>query len=60
MTYPDPLYTESNAAVTATIRRAGGEPDLVRTTGTEAHYLATGDTTGGLFGLYRWSMGPGR
>jgi mannose-6-phosphate isomerase-like protein (cupin superfamily) len=60
MTYPDPLYTASEAAVTATIKKAGDEPDLVRTTGTEAHYLATGDMTGGLFGLYRWSMGPGR
>ncbi|MGH8948217.1 MAG: cupin domain-containing protein [Acidimicrobiia bacterium] len=59
MTYPEFLYTASDAAVTATITRAGGEPDLVRTSGTEVHYLATGDTTGGLFGLYRWSMGPG-
>jgi mannose-6-phosphate isomerase-like protein (cupin superfamily) len=60
MTYPDTLYTASDAAVTATITRAGAEPDLVRTSGTEVHYLATGATTGGLFGLYRWSMGPGR
>ena len=49
MTYPDPLYTGSEALVTATIMRAGGEPDLVRTSGTEVHYLATTDMTGGLF-----------
>ena len=60
MTYPDPFYTASEAEITATITRAGAEPDLVRTSGTEVHYLATGDTTDGLFGLYRWSMGPGR
>ena len=60
MTYPDPLYSRPEAALSATLTRAGGEPDLVSTSGTEVHYLATGDTTGGLFGLYRWSMGPGR
>ena len=26
--------------------------------GGAAHYLATGQTTGGAFGLYRWDMGP--
>jgi quercetin dioxygenase-like cupin family protein len=26
--------------------------------GSAAHYLATGQTTGGAFGLYRWEMGP--
>ena len=26
--------------------------------GGAAHYLATGATTGGAFGLYRWDMGP--
>ncbi len=60
MTYPDPLYHGSEGEITATISRAGAEPDLVRSSGTEVHYLATGETTGGLFGLYRWSMGPGR
>jgi mannose-6-phosphate isomerase-like protein (cupin superfamily) len=60
MTYPDPLFTGFEPEITATISRAGTEPDLVRTSGTEVHYLATSDTTGGLFGLYRWSMGPGR
>jgi mannose-6-phosphate isomerase-like protein (cupin superfamily) len=57
MTYPDPLYTRTEPEITATISRARREPDLVRISGTEVHYLATGDTTGGLFGLYRWSMG---
>lgn len=60
MSYPDPLYIASDATVTATITRVGADPDLVRNSGTEVHYLATGDTTGGLFGLYRWSIGPSR
>jgi mannose-6-phosphate isomerase-like protein (cupin superfamily) len=24
----------------------------------DAHYLATGEQTGGKYGLYRWNMGP--
>lgn len=38
--------------------RPAAPPDLVRANGTTVHYLATGATTNGLFGLYRWSMGP--
>ena len=34
--------------------RAGLTP-----TGVRCHYLATGETTDGLFGLYRWEFGPG-
>ena len=59
MSYPDPLYEGTDPEISATISRADREPDLVRTGGTEVQYLATGDTTGGLFGLYKWSMGPG-
>jgi mannose-6-phosphate isomerase-like protein (cupin superfamily) len=57
MTYPDPRYTGDSGEVTATLRRADSKPDLVYATGTRVHYLATGASTGGLFGLYRWSMG---
>jgi mannose-6-phosphate isomerase-like protein (cupin superfamily) len=31
---------------------------LVYPNGNAVHYLATGTTTHGLFGLYRWEMGP--
>jgi quercetin dioxygenase-like cupin family protein len=58
MTYPRALYEGESGEVAVWVRRAGGEPDLVRTSGTRVDYLATGDATGGLFGLYRWSMGP--
>ena len=60
MSYPDALYHAATGEISATIKRAGTEPDLIRTSGTEVRYLATSDTTGGLFGLYRWSMGLGR
>jgi quercetin dioxygenase-like cupin family protein len=52
------LYTKETGEVSARFRPFLSEPDLVRTTGTSVHYLATGAETGGLFGLYRWSMGP--
>jgi mannose-6-phosphate isomerase-like protein (cupin superfamily) len=61
MTYPTAMYLGDNGELTARIRRVDSPPDLVRTSsGTEVHYLATGATTEGLFGLYRWSMGPAR
>ena len=59
MTYPDPRYTGDRGEVSATHRGAGPEPDLTYANGTTVHYLATGATTDGLFGLYRWEMGPG-
>ena len=58
MTYPPIRYTGEAGERSATLRRADAAPDLVYATGTTVDYLATGDTTGGLFGLYRWSM-PG-
>jgi mannose-6-phosphate isomerase-like protein (cupin superfamily) len=60
MTYPRSQYDGESGEVSARLRRAGIEPDLIRTSGTSVHYLATGESTGGLFGLYRWSMGPNR
>ena len=54
------MYTKETGEVSVRFRPAGTGPDLVRTSGTEVHYLATGAETEGLFGLYRWSMGPTR
>jgi quercetin dioxygenase-like cupin family protein len=59
MTYPEPVYTGQDGEISARLRRADSEPDLVRSNGTRVHYLATGSSTNGLFGLYRWSMEPG-
>jgi len=57
MTYPDPRYSGDTGEISASLRRATSEPNLVYATGTTVQYLATGTSTGGLFGLYRWSMG---
>jgi mannose-6-phosphate isomerase-like protein (cupin superfamily) len=57
MTYSDPRYLGDAGEVTASLRRADSDPDLVYQSGTSVRYLATGASTDGLFGLYRWSMG---
>jgi len=59
MTYPPPLYHGESGEISATYRPAGTEPELVYPSGTKVHYLSTGASTGGLFGMYRWSCGPG-
>ena len=56
MSYPDPTYFGTGEA-TARFRPADTPPELPRPGGA-ASYLATGATTGGRFGLYRWDMGP--
>ncbi|HXH80987.1 cupin domain-containing protein [Nocardioides sp.] len=56
MSYPDPTYF-GNGDVLARYRPADTSPDLPRPGGS-ASYLATGATTGGRFGFYRWDMGP--
>jgi hypothetical protein len=58
MTYPEPTYLDDTGEVSATYRQADHTPELTYPTGNTAHYLATGASTGGLFGLYRWVMGP--
>ncbi|MET9337453.1 MULTISPECIES: cupin domain-containing protein [unclassified Nonomuraea] len=58
MTYPDPIYFDDKGENSAVHRPAGSAPDLVYPTGNTVDYLATGASTGGLFGLYRWNMGP--
>ena len=56
--YPPVRYTGEAGEVSATIRPADREPDLVYPNGVRCHYLATGETTDGLLGLYRWEFGP--
>ena len=56
MSYPDPTYF-GTGDVLARYRPADTPPELPRTGGS-ASYLATGATTNGRFGLYRWDMGP--
>jgi mannose-6-phosphate isomerase-like protein (cupin superfamily) len=59
MSYPEPRYLGEGGEVSAALRRAGHAPALsFPAAGQSAHYLATGATTDGDFGLYRWNMGP--
>ena len=58
MSYPDPTYF-GNGDVLASYRPADAAAELALPGGGAASYLATGATTGGRFGLYRWDMGPG-
>ena len=62
--YPDPAYLGEDGEVSATLRRADAEAELVYPNGTRVSYFATHDSTGGLFGMYKWEMtgeraGPG-
>ena len=58
MSYPDPVYHGERGEASATFRSIGAPADFVSAAGTRAHYLATGATTRGRYGLYRWEMGP--
>lgn len=63
MSYPPERYLGGAGEVSAVHRPAGREPELHTPAGTTS-YLATGQLTGGDFGLYRWDMsgpptGPG-
>jgi mannose-6-phosphate isomerase-like protein (cupin superfamily) len=58
MSYPEPRYLGDGGEVSAVLRPADRAPELTMAAGT-ASYLATGASTHGLFGLYRWDMaGP--
>ena len=58
MSYPEPHYHGDRGELTATVRPVDREADVTYGGGAAAHFLATGASTGGLFGLYRWEMGP--
>jgi mannose-6-phosphate isomerase-like protein (cupin superfamily) len=58
MSYPDARYLGATGEISARFRRAGAEPELQLGGGGDASYLATGASTNGQFGLYRWNMGP--
>jgi mannose-6-phosphate isomerase-like protein (cupin superfamily) len=58
MSYPDIRYRGGHGEVSAALRRADAEPELRTGPASSASYLATGASTNGQFGLYRWDMGP--
>ena len=55
--YPPDVHAGSGE-VSAVLRPAGVPSELAHASSGGAAYLATGATTGGAFGLYRWDMGP--
>jgi quercetin dioxygenase-like cupin family protein len=56
MSYPEPRYEGDTGLVNAILRPADQPPELTYPSGGTAHYLATGASTDGRFGLYRWEM----
>jgi quercetin dioxygenase-like cupin family protein len=58
VSYPPPRYHGDTGEVSASFRRANHEPELTYRTGGTVHYLATGASTNGEFGLYRWDFAP--
>lgn len=56
LVYPAPAYTGEGGEASATLARAGVEPDLMYRSGGTVHYLATRASTNGQYGLYRWTM----
>jgi quercetin dioxygenase-like cupin family protein len=64
LSYPEPRYNGDTGEASARLRPAEQPPDVTYAPGGTAHYLATTESTGGQFGLYRWEMsaepsGPG-
>jgi mannose-6-phosphate isomerase-like protein (cupin superfamily) len=64
MSYPPPLYLGADGESSAWVRPGDQAPEVTYPNGNRVHYLATGQATGGLFGLYRWEFaeaptGPG-
>lgn len=56
--YPPPRYDAPDGEASAVLRRTDAEPDLTYPNGVRVDYLATGASTGGDYGLYRWTFGP--
>ena len=55
--YPDDVYTGEGGEASAWLRRDDTTPEIEYARGGSCEYLATGDRTGGLYGLYRWTFG---
>jgi mannose-6-phosphate isomerase-like protein (cupin superfamily) len=60
MSYPPPTYHGDSGEPSATFRPASTPPQISNRPGNDVHYLATGESTDGQLGLYRWDFGPSR
>lgn len=55
--YPPDIYHGESGEVSAWIRSSGTQPEITYANGGTCECVATGDQTGGHFGLYRWTFG---
>jgi mannose-6-phosphate isomerase-like protein (cupin superfamily) len=55
--YPPDVYRGDSGEASAWLRRDDAEPEITYRSGGTCEYLATGDSTGGHYGLYRWTFG---
>ena len=60
LTYPPSKYEGEPGLANARLRRTDTEPEVRYKNGGTAEYLATGESTNGQFGLYRWNMSATR
>ena len=58
MSYPAARYLGDEGEISAVFRPARQEPELMIGSDTAVRYLATGASTNGQFGLYRWDARP--
>jgi quercetin dioxygenase-like cupin family protein len=58
MSYPEPRYLGESGLANASFRPVDHEPEVTYPSGGAVDYLATGASTSGQFGLYRWAMAP--
>lgn len=59
MSYPSPRYFADQGEVSSTFRTSDADPELNIGTASRVSLLSTGQSTEGLYGLYRWDMLPG-
>jgi mannose-6-phosphate isomerase-like protein (cupin superfamily) len=59
MSYPPPRFLADQGEVSASFRTFDAEPELNIGDASRVSLLSTGETTDGLYGLYRWDMLPG-
>jgi mannose-6-phosphate isomerase-like protein (cupin superfamily) len=58
LTYPERRYLGTGGEASGRFRPGTQSPDINYANGNKVHYLTTGASTEGLFGLYRWEMAP--
>ena len=55
--YPPDVYTGEGGEASAWLRPSDTPPDLTYASGVTCEYLVTGEQSGGLLGVYRWTFG---